>query len=161
MELHIGDFEVKGNTLIVSDPYYDPNKYPDNSQRAVIRNVVPGMWQLWATVVTTGFGKVVAELQARHATDACYTTFEYVEDLPVDSGRMSVADAKVWSSSLAPHLENNYKALIDIEYDFGVIRDNRIAVTFTGHGDGSYPCSVQRRDGKVYTVKVQFVDELY
>lgn len=151
----IGEFEVKSNHIVVSDPCYLRNEPGEISLLAR-----PGKWV--AEVEMEG-GRV-AVLLARHESHRFGGKWErFPKDAPVDSGQMSIncENAAGPLHHDPDEFEDYYNKCMYRTCetgDYGTFGGT--AVSSSGWGDGCYDVHTEKNgDGRAVAVKVTFIDE--
>ena len=159
----LGTFEVKGNSLVVSDPCYEYGLWCCNT----LTNVLSGNYT--ASVIYSDDNRV-ATLQIIHNNYSNsrinYSRQElYSSDIGVDSGQAGFFDEEYYKENQGGEFDDKdsfYGKCCDLtlsEIQGGVI-DNKGTVSSSGYGDGCYPLYVIRNeDGKVVIAWIDFIDE--
>jgi hypothetical protein len=150
-------FEVKSGKVVISDPCYTR----DTWCQKVLDNVKNGEW----IVNTELIGGRIGTLEA-HVSGSNKKTYDYVNDLGVDSGQLGIFD-----DSIYPTGENTgeyddkssfYGKCCDKtlgDEQFGIV-DNLGVVSSSGWGDGSYTaCLGIDNEGKVVSIFVEFIGD--
>lgn len=163
--------EIKlSNKVIITDPCYGIQDYPNPHTKLVLDNVKEGIYNVYVRHSDEGmFGRRVALLEVINKQNDLPETcildrLETVGNVCVDSGQMSISDYNYYKS-----LCNKTGAIDDSWYDvlsaltlsidqFGVI-DNSSVVSSTGYGDGDYDVVVGYCNREIVYIGVIFIDE--
>ena len=158
-------FELKSDTLVVTDPCYNRDTI-SNDAGGIIKNCLPGKWFCFTTIMKN-MGTRVSELHILHekylTAHHLYSELDAPFDVSVDSGQAGVFDAEQY-----PHGETgDYgdettfygRACAATEHGLsGVITEG--FVSRSGFGDGGYPAFIGiTNDQKCVSVRVVFIDE--
>ena len=159
----LGTFEVKGNSLVVSDPCYEYGLFGCS----ILTNVLSGNYTAYAIYSDDDR---VATLQIIHEnysnSKINYFNGElYSSDIGVDSGQAGFFEEEYYKENQGGEFgdkDSFYGKCCDLtlsEVQGGII-DNRGIVSSSGYGDGSYSLYVIRNEEeKVVITWIDFIDE--
>lgn len=165
--------EIKlSNKVIITDPCYGIQDYPNPHTKLVLDNVKEGVYKVNVLYSDEGtWGKRVAALEVINKQNDLSGTnlhmidrLELVGSVCVDSGQMSISDYNYYKT-----LCNAVGEIDDSWYDvfcaltlsadqFGVI-DNSSVVSRTGYGDGDYAVVVGYWNKEIVYISVRFIVE--
>lgn len=165
--------EIKlSNKVIITDPCYGIQDYPNPHTKLVLDNVKEGIYKVNVLYSDEGvWGKRVAALEVINKQNDLSGTnlhmidrLELVGSVCVDSGQMSISDYNYYKT-----LCNAVGEIDDSWYDvfcaltlsadqFGVI-DNSSVVSRTGYGDGDYAVVIGYWNKEIVYISVRFIVE--
>lgn len=160
---HVGTFEVKDGTFVISDPCYSLGTWCAGD----IENVKKGTWNAYVFHGQTDWGVRCWELVALHSEYPESLAANLKEDANIDVG-VDSGQAGIYDMSAFHGGEDNYgdegwydlccRTTLDTEFSAGVIPGG--CVSSSGFGDGGYACFVAR-DGtaEVIGTKIVFIVE--
>lgn len=154
-------FEVKSGKIVISDPCYTR----DTWCQKVLDNVKNGIWNV---ETTESYDGRIASIHTR-LNHSSIKSYEYVNDLGVDSGQLGIFDDSIYPKGDKDSGEFEYddkncfygkccdKTLGDEQ--FGIV-DNLGVVSSSGWGDGSYNAVLGLdENGQVVDIFVEFIND--
>jgi len=162
---NLGTFEVKGDSLMVSDPCYSRG----TPCHGVVDNVLPGKWtaKLGMESHVRWDNRCVAELEVVHKSFRGDKNYQLTNIMVgVDSGQAGIFDNLVYpegdrSKATKYGRDAFYVACCNTTRNkpYGGVVDGG-AVSLSGYGDGLYSAyTAKDGSGKVVAVKIVFIDE--
>lgn len=160
------------NKVIITDPCYGIQDYPNPHTKLVLDNVKEGIYNVNVLYLDEGaWGKRVAVLEVINKQNDLRGTnlrmidrLETVSSVCVDSGQMSISDYNYYKAlcnevgEIDDSLYDVFCALTLSADQFGVI-DNSSAISRTGYGDGDYDVIVGYWNKEIVYISVRFIDE--
>ena len=169
----LGSFNVVSRKIIVSDPCYD------TTDRGGLNKIIKVKNGIWAAFLNNSTCGAIGELIVHHID----IKWEEIWDLDikedyssacVDSGQLGIFDLQhfkddndVQNNKLSSHISVTDKGdkwysmccekTCNTKLHAGIIPNG--VVSSSGYGDGIYPISIGKKDGKVVYIKVQFISD--
>jgi hypothetical protein len=170
---NLGEFEVTGEKMLVTDPCYELG----SDGQLQLENIKNGTWKAvvfkYSKPPEPFYKNRVISLLAYHKDESYYGDWKQEkETVFVDSGMMSIG-SEDFSVSFPMYKReltkeeaefqkfSNYDEVCDLVLESkysGAICKNGAVVSHSGHGDGSYPVYVLRKNNKICAVAVQFME---
>lgn len=161
-EYEVGEFEVTGGRLVVSDPCYSPGTWC----AGVLDKVKNGTWESWVVVSDEGsWGSRVASLNARlkGTHDEPWRRASFT--VGVDAGQVCIVDEKHFRGGDGEYDDRGSfygdacdKSMNDL--GAGILKSGHGVNSSSGFGDGSYTCYYgSDKDGNITSVRVVFIEE--
>ena len=159
---NLGQFEIKSDKVMVSDPCYKIGTWC----QGIVGNVKKGKWNAQIFVSDEGdWGNRVAVLIASHNSikgQIAYTCPNWKEEkfeVGVDSGQAGIFDLKEFHSDNGDYNDPKswYKRVCDLTLiGAGGIMDNSGVCSSSGFGDGGYICKTITKKNKVVAIMIDF-----
>lgn len=166
--------EIKlSNKVIITDPCYGIQDYPNPHTKLVLDNVKAGTYQTNIHYSDeSGWGNRVAALEIIHAD---YNPFndsievvnldlvECIGSVCVDSGQMGIYDYDYYKSvSNDDGVDDNWYdeiCKLTLSQEMSGTKDNLCVVSRTGYGDGDYNVYIGTVNGEVAYIGIIFIDD--
>jgi hypothetical protein len=164
---NIGEFQMESGKMIVTDPCYEKGTWC----QGVLDNVKNGKWE--AFIETSGYiknwGNRVSSLFVVSDGYKIKSDWEKQEfEVGVDSGQAGCFDEKYFPQkwfndpavSILSVYDNFYNKCCDItcsSKQAGCISFG--AVSSSGYGDGVYTCCVEKEDGEIKAVWINYISK--
>jgi hypothetical protein len=155
---NFGEFEVKSDKLMISDPCYTRGTWC----QGIIENVIPGKWKTKAKIEPERTGRRVHEISALLIGEKKPTAWEKCKfEVGVDSGQAGIFDESIYPGGETGEYEEpgfyNDCCQVTAEAWCGVVPGG--FVSRSGYGDGGYEAFISKNgDGKVVAVRVVFIE---